>query len=59
MAGAPGKRYLDWELEEPAGKDPATVRRIRNDTDTSVRALLTELLPDAAEAIGPRPVADR
>ncbi|MGE5135154.1 MAG: arsenate reductase ArsC [Gemmatimonadota bacterium] len=45
----PGKRYLDWELEDPAGKDPATVRRIRDDIDARVRHLLTELLPGAAQ----------
>ena len=26
----PGKRYVDWELEDPAGKPPAEVRRIRD-----------------------------
>ena len=26
----PGKRYVDWELEDPAGKPPADVRRIRD-----------------------------
>lgn len=55
----PGKRYLDWELEDPAGKDPATVRRIRDDIDTRVRHLLSELLPDAAEAAGPGPATGR
>jgi arsenate reductase (thioredoxin) len=55
----PGKRYLDWELEDPAGKDPATVRCIRDDIDTRIRHLLTELLPDAAEPAGPRPAAGR
>ncbi len=46
----PGKRYLDWDLEDPAGKDPATVRRIRDDIDTRVRDLLTELLPGTAQS---------
>ncbi len=41
----PGKRYLDWELDDPAGQDLDTVRRIRDDIDTRVRNLLTELLP--------------
>ncbi|HEX9031341.1 MAG TPA: arsenate reductase ArsC [Streptosporangiaceae bacterium] len=41
----PGKRYLDWELEDPAGKDAATVRRIRDEIDSRVRSLLAELLP--------------
>lgn len=40
----PGKRYLDWELQDPAGKDPDTVRRIRDDIDGRVRTLVAELL---------------
>jgi protein-tyrosine-phosphatase len=39
----PGKRYEDWELDDPAGKDIETVRRIRDDIDARVRALLGEL----------------
>lgn len=39
----PGKRYEDWELEDPAGKDPATVRRIRDDIKQRVETLLAEL----------------
>ena len=39
----PGKRYEDWELEDPAGKDAATVRRIRDEIEGRVRALLDEL----------------
>ena len=39
----PGKRYLDWDLEDPAGKNVDTVRRIREDIDNRVRALLGEL----------------
>jgi protein-tyrosine-phosphatase len=41
-----GKRYLDWDLEDPAGKDVDTVRRIRDEIDHRVRGLLAELLPD-------------
>ncbi|MGA9114521.1 MAG: arsenate reductase ArsC [Candidatus Dormiibacterota bacterium] len=41
----PGKRYLDWELEDPAGQPLATVRRIRDDIGERVRALLAELAP--------------
>jgi arsenate reductase len=40
----PGKRYLDWELEDPAGKSLATVRRIRDDIDDCVKTLLAELM---------------
>ena len=39
----PGKRYLDWELEDPAGKGVAEVRPVRDDIEQRVRALLTEL----------------
>jgi arsenate reductase (thioredoxin) len=42
----PGKRYLDWELADPAGKDLETVRAIRDDIDARVQALLAELVPD-------------
>jgi protein-tyrosine-phosphatase len=40
----PGKRYLDWELRDPAGQDEDTVRSIRDDIDTRVKALLAELV---------------
>lgn len=43
----PGKRYEDWELEDPAGKDLETVRSIRDEIRTRVEALLGELLPGA------------
>lgn len=39
----PGKRYEDWELEDPAGKDLDTVRRIRDEIAARVHALLAEL----------------
>jgi arsenate reductase len=39
----PGKRYLDWDLEDPAGKDVDTVRKIRDDIDARVEGLLGEL----------------
>jgi arsenate reductase len=42
----PGKRYEDWELEDPAGKDVETVRRIRDQIGERVRALLDELAPE-------------
>lgn len=41
----PGKRYEDWELEDPAGKDLETVRRIRDDIKGRVASLLAELTP--------------
>ena len=39
----PGKRYEDWELEDPAGKDLETVRAIRDDIERRVRTLIDEL----------------
>ncbi|HLR95168.1 MAG TPA: arsenate reductase ArsC [Jiangellaceae bacterium] len=39
----PGKRYLDWDLDDPAGQDTATVRRIRDEIDARVCELLEEL----------------
>ena len=39
----PGKRYEDWDLEDPAGKDIETVRRIRDEIDARVQALVEEL----------------
>ena len=39
----PGKRYEDWELEDPAGKDLDTVRRVRDDIRARVERLLAEL----------------
>ena len=46
----PGKRYVDWEVEDPKGKDPDTVRRIRDEIDGRVRGLLADLVPDAGRA---------
>jgi protein-tyrosine-phosphatase len=42
----PGKRYLDWELADPAGQDIEAVRAIRDEIDGRVQALLAELVPD-------------
>jgi arsenate reductase (thioredoxin) len=39
----PGKRYEDWDLDDPAGQDLATVRGIRDQIRERVTALLTEL----------------
>ncbi|MBW0105869.1 arsenate reductase ArsC [Pseudonocardia sp. KRD291] len=39
----PGKRYLDWDLTDPAGRPTDEVRAIRDDIDTRVRTLLAEL----------------
>ena len=44
----PGRRYLDWDLADPAGKALAEVRAIRDDIDRRVRALLVELTASSA-----------
>jgi arsenate reductase (thioredoxin) len=41
----PGKRYEDWELQDPAGQPVEVVRRIRDQIDARVQALLAELVP--------------
>jgi arsenate reductase len=46
----PGKRYVDWELADPAGRSVDEVRPIVDDIDRRVRALLSELV------VGPEPV---
>ena len=40
----PGKRYEDWTLDDPAGQDVETVRRIRDQIDARVQILIRELL---------------
>lgn len=40
----PGKRYLDWELEDPSGKSVEEVRPIRDEIERRVSALLAELV---------------
>ena len=44
----PGKRYEDWLLEDPAGQDLETVRRIRDDLDARIQTLVGELVPTEA-----------
>ena len=39
----PGKRYLDWKLDDPAGQGVASVRPIRDEIEALVLRLLTEL----------------
>jgi protein-tyrosine-phosphatase len=42
----PGKRYVDWELDDPSGQPIEVVQRIRDDLEHRVRGLLAELVPD-------------
>ncbi|MFG3052305.1 arsenate reductase ArsC [Kitasatospora sp. NPDC048239] len=39
----PGKRYLDWKLDDPAGQGVAAVRPIRDEIERRVRGLLADL----------------
>jgi arsenate reductase len=39
----PGKRYVDWDLPDPAGMNPADLRRLRTEIDERVRALAEQL----------------
>jgi arsenate reductase (thioredoxin) len=44
----PGKRYLDWDLDDPAGQSLEDVRPIRDEIERRVRGLLDELAAPAA-----------
>ncbi|MGW2089185.1 arsenate reductase/protein-tyrosine-phosphatase family protein [Streptomyces sp. NPDC001880] len=44
----PGKKYLDWELDDPAGHGVDAVRPIRDEIEQRIRALLGQLLPETA-----------
>jgi arsenate reductase len=41
----PGKRYEDWKLDDPAGKDVEAVRPIRDEIRTRIEKLLVDLVP--------------
>lgn len=45
----PGKRYLDWKLEDPAGQGVAAVRPIRDAIKTLVEGLISEIAPEKPE----------
>ena len=46
----PGKRYEDWQLDDPMGQDITRVRPIRDEIKRRVQALLAELTSDPADA---------
>lgn len=46
----PGTRYLDWQLDDPAGQGVDAVRPIRDEIDRRVRALVSELLAPSGDA---------
>jgi arsenate reductase len=49
----PGKRYVEWELDDPAGRPPEEVCAIRDEIERRVGSLLAEL--DASPASAKRP----
>jgi len=44
----PGRRYVDWELDDPAGRSIDEVRPIRDEIERRVRALVLEVVPATA-----------
>ncbi|MFH8474588.1 arsenate reductase ArsC [Streptomyces sp. NPDC018000] len=44
----PGKKYLDWKLDDPAGQGIEAVRPIRDEVEQRIHTLLAELLPENA-----------
>lgn len=47
----PGRRYLDWDLDDPLGKPLERVRAIRDDIEARVRDLLAELVPEGSPSV--------
>ena len=45
----PGKRYLDWKLDDPAGQGVEAVRPIRDEIKTRIEGLIAELFPEDQE----------
>lgn len=43
----PGKKYLDWTLDDPAGRGVDAVRPIRDEIESRIRALVDEIAPTA------------
>ena len=43
----PGKRYLDWQLTDPAGQPIEVVRQVRDEIRTRIETLVSELLETA------------
>jgi arsenate reductase (thioredoxin) len=50
----PGRRYLDWELDDPSGQPLEVVRRIRDEIDERVQQLLSSLGEEGKDAEVPR-----
>ena len=47
----PGKRYEDWELDDPAGQGIDAVRPIRDEIRRRIEALIADLLPERGAAV--------
>jgi arsenate reductase (thioredoxin) len=47
----PGKRYLDWELDDPAGKPLDEVRRIRDEIAERITDLVNESIPEREKLV--------
>lgn len=48
----PGKRYEDWQLDDPAGQGIDAVRPIRDEIKQRIEVLLAELVPDESTVLG-------
>jgi arsenate reductase (thioredoxin) len=48
----PGKRYEDWEIDDPGGQSVEPVRQIRDEIDQRVQTLIRELLPAGPASAG-------
>jgi arsenate reductase len=46
----PGKRYLDWTLDDPAGQGIEAVRPIRDEIKSRIEGLIAELFPEESRA---------
>ena len=51
----PGKRYEDWELDDPAGQGIESVRPIRDEIRARIQQLLSEILPDSGAQASSEP----
>jgi arsenate reductase (thioredoxin) len=45
----PGKKYLDWKLDDPAGQDLEAIRRIRDEIKVLVEGLTAEIAPEPGQ----------
>ncbi|MFG2545704.1 arsenate reductase ArsC [Streptomyces sp. NPDC048594] len=55
----PGKRYLDWDLPDPAGQGVEAVRPIRDEIEKRIRGLLAEIAPASQDGWSRGPEGSR